>query len=128
MVISCVWLTFVRLIVSGMVSRQIGHSVFFIMLVHVPEGQDVHIDSVDTLSMLYILFIANPIHLRLQIKTDCHEIEMGKHSNNTKSTNAGVFSSAMSIVKSFVNDILERVVTKASRLHQFEKRSIITSR
>ena len=40
----------------------------------------------------------------------------------------GISSKSMSIMNSFVNDILERVAAEASRLAQYNKRSTITSR
>ena len=40
----------------------------------------------------------------------------------------GISSKSMSIMNSFVNDIFGRIVTEASRLAHFNKRSTITSR
>ena len=40
----------------------------------------------------------------------------------------GVSSKAMSIMNSFVNNILERIAAEASRLGHYKKRSTITSR
>ncbi|XP_053118846.1 late histone H2B.L4 [Hemicordylus capensis] len=40
----------------------------------------------------------------------------------------GVFSKAMSIMNSLVNDLFERLAREASRLAQYTKRSTITSR
>merc|ERR1712071_438716 len=40
----------------------------------------------------------------------------------------GVSSKAMSIMNSFVNDLLERIAAEASKLAQYNKRSTITSR
>merc|ERR1712200_232963 len=40
----------------------------------------------------------------------------------------GVSSKAMSIMNSFVNDLLERIAAEASRLAHYNKRSTITSR
>merc|ERR1712029_1247508 len=40
----------------------------------------------------------------------------------------GVYSKAMSIMNSFVNDIFERIAAEASRLPHYNKRSTITSR
>ncbi|XP_058980826.1 histone H2B-like [Musca domestica] len=42
--------------------------------------------------------------------------------------NTGISSKAMSIMKSFVNDIFERITAEASRLAHYNKRSKITSR
>ncbi|KAL2735179.1 histone H2B-like [Vespula squamosa] len=40
----------------------------------------------------------------------------------------GVYSKAMSIMNSFVNDVFERIAAEASRLAHYNKRSTITSR
>ncbi|XP_050671116.1 histone H2B-like [Leptidea sinapis] len=40
----------------------------------------------------------------------------------------GISSKAMTIMKSFVNDIFERIAAEASRLAHYNKRSTITSR
>ena len=40
----------------------------------------------------------------------------------------GISSKAMSIMKSFVNDIFERIAAESSRLAHYNKRSTITSR
>ncbi|KAL3213560.1 hypothetical protein MRX96_035329 [Rhipicephalus microplus] len=40
----------------------------------------------------------------------------------------GVFSKAMSIMSSFVNDIFERIAAESSRLAHYNKRSTIRSR
>ncbi|NWR80546.1 H2B protein, partial [Centropus unirufus] len=40
----------------------------------------------------------------------------------------GISSKAMSIMNSFVNDLLERLASEAARLAQYNQRSTITSR
>ena len=40
----------------------------------------------------------------------------------------GISSKAMGILNSFVNDIFERIVTEASRLAQYSKKSTLSSR
>ncbi|KAJ7186373.1 histone H2b, partial [Mycena filopes] len=43
-------------------------------------------------------------------------------------SNTGISDKAMTILNSFVNDIFKRIVSKASKLTQYSKKSTISSR